>query len=77
MTGRRKRSTDEPLSPSLMKRLLEVNSVNDLLALQELGQLSELLMTNVKPEIRDKAVQYFEQFSQAPDKLKYLQKIIQ
>lgn len=78
VTGRRKRSTtNEPLSPSLMKRLLEVNSMNDLLALQELNGLSELVMANVKPEIREKAVQYFKQFTQASDKLDYLKKIIQ
>lgn len=77
VNGRRKRSTNEQLSPSLMKRLLEINSVNDLLALQELNGLSELVMANVKPELREKAIQYFKQFTQASDKMEYIKKIIQ
>lgn len=77
VNGRRKRSTNESdLSPSLMKRLLEINSVNDFLALKELSGLSEIVMANVKPEIREKAIQAFRSFTTAPDKIEYLKKIV-
>ena len=51
--------------------------MNDLLALQELNGLSELVMANVKPELRSAAVEYFKKFTQASDKMEMLKKIIQ
>ena len=60
-----------------MNRLLEINSLNDFLALKELNGLSELVMANVKPEIREKAIEYFQKFANSPDKIDYLKKIIQ
>lgn len=75
VNGRRKRSTNE-LNASLMRRLLEINSMDDLLALKELNGLSDLVMANVNPQIREKATQYFKQFTQAPDKIEYIKQII-
>lgn len=75
MNGRRKRSTND-LNSSLIKRLLEIDSVNDLLALKELSGLSELVMANVKPELREKAIEHFKNFANAANKVEYIKSVI-
>lgn len=59
-----------------MQRLMEINSVNDLLALKELSGLSELVMANVRPELRDKAIEHFKKFANAADKIEYIKNVI-
>lgn len=87
VTGRRRRSADAASGQAtgsiastvdrFARRLVEMGRLNELGSMLEINQLADQLLRNVRPELRNRAMEHLKNFAASKDKLQYIQKLMQ